>query len=125
MMKYIYPSLFLFSIMFAQHNPIQTATAGAYHARLFGNQAIQNNPALLGKFGEKIVLGSVEIDSLIIEVPDSLNTQENDSNIKEFEAKNQELLELCTHIELVITNIHKIDKSFNENDCTIELNKHL
>ena len=81
MMKYIYPSLFLFSIMFAQHNPIQTATAGAYHARLFGNQAIQNNPALLGKFGEKIVLGSVEIDSLIIEVPDSLNTQENDSNI--------------------------------------------
>ena len=81
MMKYIYPSLFLFSIMFAQHNPIQTATAGAYHARLFGNHAIQNNPALLGKFGEKIVLGSVETDSLIIEVPDSLNTQENDSNI--------------------------------------------
>ena len=67
--------------MFAQHNPIQTATAGAYHARLFGNHAIQNNPALLGKFGEKIVLGSVETDSLIIEVPDSLNTQENDSNI--------------------------------------------
>ena len=81
MMKYIYPSLFLFSIMFAQHNPIQTATAGAYHARSFGNHAIQNNPALLGKFGEKIVFGSLEIDSLIIEFPDSLSTQENDSNI--------------------------------------------
>ena len=81
MMKYIYPSLFLFSIMFAQHNPIQTATAGAYHARSFGNHAIHNNPALLGKFGEKIVFRSLEIDSLIIEFPDSLSTQENDSNI--------------------------------------------
>ncbi len=81
MMKCIYPSLLLFSIMFAQNNPMQTATAGAFHARSFGNHAIQNNPAFLGKFGEKIVLGSVGTDSLIIEPPDSSNTQENDSNI--------------------------------------------
>jgi hypothetical protein len=67
--------------MFAQNNPMQTATAGAFHARSFGNHAIQNNPAFLGKFGEKIVLGSVGTDSLIIEPPDSSNTQENDSNI--------------------------------------------
>ncbi len=80
-MKSIYPSLLLFSIMFAQNNAIQTATAGAFHARSFGNHAIQNNPAFLGKFGEKIVLGSVGSDSLIIEPPDSSNTQENDSNI--------------------------------------------
>ena len=81
MMKYIYPSLFLFSIMFAQHNPIQTATAGAFNARSFGNHAIQNNPAFLGIFGEKIVLGSVETDSLISTILDTSNTQENDSNI--------------------------------------------
>lgn len=81
MMKCIYPSLLLFSIMFAQNNPMQTATAGAFHARSFGNHAIQNNPAFLGKFGEKIVLGSVGTDSLIIKPPDSSNTQENDSNI--------------------------------------------
>lgn len=81
MMKCIYPSLLLFSIMFAQNNPIQTATAGAFSARSFGNHAIQNNPAFLGKFGEIIVLGSVGTDSLIIEPPDLSNTQENDSNI--------------------------------------------
>ena len=81
MMKCIYPSLLFFSIMFAQNNPIQTATAGAFHARSFGNHAIQNNPAFLGKFGEIIVLGSVGTDSLIIEPPDLSNTQENDSNI--------------------------------------------
>ena len=81
MMKSIYPSLLLFSIMFAQNNPIQTATAGAFRARSFGNHAIQNNPAFLGKFGEKIVLGSIGKDSLIIEPPDLSNTQENDSNI--------------------------------------------
>ena len=81
MMKCIYPSLLLFSIMFAQNNPIQTATAGAFSARSFGNHAIQNNPAFLGKFGEKIVLGSIGTDSLIIEPPDLSNTQENDSNI--------------------------------------------
>lgn len=80
-MKCIYPSLLLFSIMFAQNNPMQTATAGAFHARSFGNHAIQNNPAFLGKFGEKIVLGSVGTDSLIIKPPDLSNTQENDSNI--------------------------------------------
>ncbi|MEC8838727.1 MAG: DUF5723 family protein [Candidatus Neomarinimicrobiota bacterium] len=80
-MKSIYPSLLLFSIMFAQNNPIQTATAGAFRARSFGNHAIQNNPAFLGKFGEKIVLGSIGKDSLIIEPPDLSNTQENDSNI--------------------------------------------
>ena len=81
MMKCIYPSLLLFSIMFAQNNPMQTATAGAFHARSFGNHAIQNNPAFLGKFGEKIVLGSVGTDSLIIEPLNLSNTQENDSNI--------------------------------------------
>ena len=54
MMKCIYPSLLFFSIMFAQNNAIQPATAGAFHARSFGNHAIQNNPAFLGKFGKKI-----------------------------------------------------------------------
>jgi len=67
--------------MFAQNNPIQTATADAFHARSFGNHAVQNNPAFLGKFGKKIVLGSVGTDSLIIESSGSSNTQENDSNI--------------------------------------------
>ena len=80
-MKHIYAILLLFSIIFTQNNPLQTATAGAFHSRSFGNHAIQNNPALLGKFGEKIVFGSVETDSLISTILDTSNTQENDSNI--------------------------------------------
>ena len=81
MMKHIYAILLLFSIIFTQNNPLQTATAGAFHSRSFGNHAIQNNPAFLGKFGKTIVLGSVEKDSLIAILPDTSINQENDSNI--------------------------------------------
>ena len=80
MKKFIYPIIFLITVVFGQNNPIQTATADAFHARSLGNHAIRNNPALLGKFGKAIVLGSIQTDSLIIEVPDSLNTKENDSS---------------------------------------------
>ena len=79
-MKYIYKLLLLYSIVIAQNSPLQTATAGAFHSRSFGNHSIQNNPAYLGKFGDKIVIRSMGEDSLIIELNDSLNIQENDSN---------------------------------------------
>ena len=80
-MNYIYALLIFFSFIFSQNNPLNTATAGAFHARSFGNHSIQNNPAFLGKFGKSIVLGSVEKDSLIAILPDTSINQENDSNI--------------------------------------------
>ena len=80
-MNYIYTLLIFFSFIFSQNNPLNTATAGAFHARSFGNHSIQNNPAFLGKFGKSIVLGSVEKDSLIAILPDTSINQENDSNI--------------------------------------------
>ena len=49
--------------------------------------------------------------------------QENADIIKEFESKKQELLDLFNHIELVRANLSKIDKSLNESDFQIELNK--
>ncbi len=49
--------------------------------------------------------------------------QENADIIQEFESKKQELLDLFNHIELVRANLNKIDKSLNENDFQIELNK--
>ena len=80
-MNYIYTLLIFLSFIFSQNNPLNTATAGAFHARSFGNHSIQNNPAFLGKFGKSIVLGSVEKDSLIAILPDTSINQENDSNI--------------------------------------------
>ena len=80
-MKTIYILLLFFSFIFSQNNPINTATAGAFHARSFGNHSIQNNPAFLGKFGKTIVFGPVENDSLIAILPDTSINQENDSNI--------------------------------------------
>ena len=80
-MNYFYALLIFFSFIFSQNNPLNTATAGAFHARSFGNHSIQNNPAFLGKFGKSIVLGSVEKDSLIAILPDTSINQENDSNI--------------------------------------------
>ena len=44
-MNYIYTLLIFFSFIFSQNNPLNTATAGAFHARSFGNHSIQNNPA--------------------------------------------------------------------------------
>ena len=49
--------------------------------------------------------------------------QENADIIKEFESKKQELLDLFNHIELVRANLSKIDKSLNESNFQIELNK--
>ena len=49
--------------------------------------------------------------------------QENADIIQEFESKKQELLDLFNHIELVRANLSKIDKSLNESDFQIELNK--
>jgi outer membrane protein len=49
--------------------------------------------------------------------------QENADIIQEFESKKQELLDLFNHIELVRANLNKIDKTLNENDFQIELNK--
>ena len=49
-MNYIYTLLIFFSFIFSQNNALNTATAGAFHARSFGNHSIQNNPAFLGKF---------------------------------------------------------------------------
>jgi len=49
--------------------------------------------------------------------------QENDDIIQEFVSKKQELLDLFNHIKLVRANLSKIEKSLNESDFQIELNK--
>ena len=79
-MRSIFVSLVFSALLLATNNPLQTATAGAYHTRAIGNHALGSNPANLGHYGEVLILGSPKIDSLVIEIPDSLALLDNDSN---------------------------------------------
>ncbi len=79
-MRSIFVPLVFSTLVLASNNPLQTATAGAYHTRTLGNHALGSNPANLGHYGEIIVLGTIQDDSLEIDMPDSLSLLENDSN---------------------------------------------
>ena len=70
---------------------------------------------------EPIKIGYIDTEKVVNSL--TQYQQENDSIIQEFESKKQELLDLFNHIELVRANLNKIDKSLNENDFQIELNK--
>jgi len=70
---------------------------------------------------ESIKIGYIDTEKVVNSL--SQYQQENDAIIQEFESKKQELLDLFNHIELVRANLNKIDKSLNENDFQIELNK--
>ena len=70
---------------------------------------------------EQIKIGYIDTEKVVNSL--SQYQQENDDIIQEFESKKQELLDLFNHIELVRANLNKIDKSLNENDFQIELNK--
>ena len=70
---------------------------------------------------EPIKIGYIDTEKVVNSL--SQYQQENDGIIQEFESKKQELLDLFNHIELVRANLSKIDKSLNESDFQIELNK--
>ena len=70
---------------------------------------------------EPIKIGYIDTEKVVNSL--SQYQQENNGIIQEFESKKQELLDLFNHIELVRANLNKIDKSLNENDFQIELNK--
>jgi outer membrane protein len=70
---------------------------------------------------DSIKIGYIDTEKVVNSL--SQYQQENDGIIQEFESKKQELLDLFNHIELVRANLNKIDKSLNENDFQIELNK--
>ena len=79
-MRYIFVPLVFGALLLASNNPLQTATAGAYHARAIGNHALGSNPANLGHYGEILILGSPQQDTLAIDIPDSLTLLDSDSN---------------------------------------------
>ena len=70
---------------------------------------------------ESIKIGYIDTEKVVNSL--SQYQQENDGIIQEFESKKQELLDLFNHIELVRANLNKIDKSLNESNFQIELNK--
>ena len=70
---------------------------------------------------EPIKIGYIDTEKVVNSL--TQYQQENADIIQEFESKKQELLNLFNHIELVRANLNKIDKSLNENDFQIELNK--
>ena len=70
---------------------------------------------------ESIKIGYIDTEKVVNSL--TQYQQENADIIQEFESKKQELLDLFNHIELVRANLNKIDKSLNENDFQIELNK--
>ena len=70
---------------------------------------------------ESIKIGYIDTEKVVNSL--SQYQQENDGIIQEFESKKQELLDLFNHIELVRANLSKIDKSLNESNFQIELNK--
>ena len=70
---------------------------------------------------EPIKIGYIDTEKVVNSL--TQYQQENADIIQEFESKKQELLDLFNHIELVRANLSKIDKSLNENDFQIELNK--
>ena len=70
---------------------------------------------------ESIKIGYIDTEKVVNSL--TQYQQENADIIQEFESKKQELLDLFNHIELVRANLSKIDKSLNESDFQIELNK--
>ena len=79
-MRYIFVPLVFGALLLASNNPLQTATAGAYHARAIGNHALGSNPANLGHYGEILILGSPQQDTLANDIPDSLTLLDSESN---------------------------------------------
>jgi len=79
-MRSIFVSLVYSALVLANNNPLQTATAGAYHTRSLGNHALGSNPANLGYYGEILILGTVQDDSLESYMPDSLVLFNSDTN---------------------------------------------
>ena len=79
-MRYIFVPLVFGALLLASNNPLQTATAGAYHARAIGNHALGSNPANLGHYGEILILGGPQQDTLAIDIPFSLTLLDSDSN---------------------------------------------
>ena len=70
---------------------------------------------------ESIKIGYIDTEKVVNSL--TQYQQKNAYIIQEFESKKQELLDLFNHIELVRANLSKIDKSLNESDFQIELNK--
>ena len=70
---------------------------------------------------ESIKIGYIDTEKVVNSL--TQYQQENADIIQEFESKKQELLDLFNHIELVRANLTKIDKSLNESNFQIELNK--
>ena len=58
---------------------------------------------------ESIKIGYIDTEKVVNSL--TQYQQENDSIIKEFESKKQELLDLFNHIKLVRANLSKIEKS--------------
>jgi hypothetical protein len=79
-MRYIFVPLVFGALLLASNNPLQTATAGAYHARAIGNHALGSNPANLGHYGEILILGGPQQDTLAIDIPFSLTLLDSDIN---------------------------------------------
>ena len=79
-MRSIFVPLFFSALVLANNNPLQTATAGAYHTRSLGNHALGSNPANLGHYGEILMLGTVQDDSVELFIPDSLTLFKSDTN---------------------------------------------
>ena len=79
-MRSIFVPLFFSALVLANNNPLQTATAGAYHTRSIGNHALGSNPANLGHYGEILILGTVQNDSVESFIPDSLTLFKSDTN---------------------------------------------
>ena len=70
---------------------------------------------------ESIKIGYIDTEKVVNSL--TQYQQKNADIIQEFESKKQELLDLFNHIELVRANLSKIDKSLNESNFQIELNK--
>ena len=70
---------------------------------------------------ESIKIGYIDTEKVVNSL--TQYQQENADIIQEFESKKQELLDLFNHIQLVRANLSKIDKSLNESNFQIELNK--
>ncbi|HIF36088.1 MAG TPA: OmpH family outer membrane protein [Candidatus Thioglobus sp.] len=70
---------------------------------------------------ESIKIGYIDTEKVVNSL--TQYQQKNADIIQEFESKKQELLDLFNHIELVRANLNKIDKSLNESNFQIELNK--
>ena len=70
---------------------------------------------------ESIKIGYIDTEKVVNSL--TQYQQKNADIIQEFELKKQELLDLFNHIELVRANLSKIDKSLNESNFQIELNK--